>query len=381
MVDRDEAHRKDGDQVQFESTTSVLPRVWKIALGHTFHICGHEVLSMRVGVTATDMAMSWLAEVIGVDTLRLMTSVLFRGGEAVEALPPGDDVFPIEIHDGIIRFYQNRVRWRVPGRTLAVTWFGMVVYKYLLSDRERKCLAGPETNGMAEFCAFFSDFLEVGAHGNVPATGDRSRILTEILQVDALKERTGRVENVVARFLLRQTASSRLGDRNALTECGLEGTMFGVLQTMETGEDDGAGRLAGLLIERSARLHLGSNADLNVRDFVNEFLLLAPRFDELSCRALNDDALVFVGNGSRICIAEIPNARGKLRMICARLAAICNEQKAGRTSAYGGESELEVRIGVNDIHAFSLRFVNTQAQQEFDLVRESRDRVRRSFAP
>src|SRR5947209_6502845 len=76
--------------------------------------------------------------------------------------------------------------------------------------------------------------------------------------------------------------------------------------------------------------------------FIDELLNLATREGEIHCTFANNEALRFTLPGQQL-VFEVPldRARGKLRMMCARLGVLCNESRGQDVSLYGGEGVIE----------------------------------------
>src|SRR5262245_45847142 len=93
-------------------------------------------------------------------------------------------------------------------------------------------------------------------------------------------------------------------------------------------------------IETLARSKLLGNR-VDPVGFVDELLLLARGEGEIQCKCANDDALRFVLSSAQA-VFDVPgdDARGKLRMMCARLAKLC-EENGQEFLPYGGEGLIE----------------------------------------
>ena len=57
------------------------------------------------------------------------------------------------------------------------------------------------------------------------------------------------------------------------------------------------------------------------------------------CESLGDDSLVITLGGEAPAICSFHDARHKLRMVCARIAALCNERTSGSVNPYGGAGQ------------------------------------------
>lgn len=104
---------------------------------------------------------------------------------------------------------------------------------------------------------------------------------------------------------------------------------------------------------------------------VEQLLIIATRFEVFECVFESKDSLRFLLPGESISV-RVDRAKVKLRTMCARLAALVNEQGTGEIiSPYGGEGRLAFRAKSGESAHFQLRFENTPEKQEFHLTRIS----------
>jgi hypothetical protein len=75
------------------------------------------------------------------------------------------------------------------------------------------------------------------------------------------------------------------------------------------------------------------------------------------------DGLAFTLPAHGRFVVPVEGARGKLRILCARLSVVCLERGGSEVSPYGGEG----RFDSDDGGAWSVRFTNTPSQQEFEI--------------
>ena len=104
---------------------------------------------------------------------------------------------------------------------------------------------------------------------------------------------------------------------------------------------------------------------VDIAGFVDE-LLAAADAGAIRCSLASEASLRFE-IGSEWCEVEIDACRGKLRMLCARLSALCNESGGPPVSPYGGEGTIRpARFNVHP-QAWSVRFKNTPDAQELSI--------------
>ncbi len=71
--------------------------------------------------------------------------------------------------------------------------------------------------------------------------------------------------------------------------------------------------------------------------FIDELLLLAAEQEEIRCSLVGESALRFESSEHHSTEVKVGRAKTKLRMLCARLAVLCNESGGSEVSLYGGE--------------------------------------------
>lgn len=80
--------------------------------------------------------------------------------------------------------------------------------------------------------------------------------------------------------------------------------------------------------------------EIDVASFVDELLELTGREGAVACTFVGNDALHFALPGRGLTFdLSLDAARGKLRMMCARLSVLCSES-GGDVSLYGGEGDI-----------------------------------------
>lgn len=94
--------------------------------------------------------------------------------------------------------------------------------------------------------------------------------------------------------------------------------------------------------------------------FIDQLLLLADAAGEIRCSPVANEGLRFSISGAAPFEVCLDRAWGKLRMLCARLAVLC-EDTAGKTP-YGGQGRI---IGKENERA--VQFINTAAEVSFTL--------------
>lgn len=112
---------------------------------------------------------------------------------------------------------------------------------------------------------------------------------------------------------------------------------------------------------------------IDVVRFVDELLLLADTLGEVRCSPADDDRLRFAIPGAAPFDVPLDRARSKLRMLCARLAVLC--EGGSETTPYGGQGNIpdrETRESSTDTNVppaleRNVQFVNTAAEVGFTL--------------
>ena len=101
---------------------------------------------------------------------------------------------------------------------------------------------------------------------------------------------------------------------------------------------------------------------IDVVGFIDELLDMAKEAGEIRCRLATEQRLRFEF-GDQTCEVDLEGARGKLRMLCARLSVLCNETGGSAVSAYGGHGLI-----ANLKDQWTARFQNTPGEQEFSIA-------------
>lgn len=111
-----------------------------------------------------------------------------------------------------------------------------------------------------------------------------------------------------------------------------------------------------------------SGRKIDVVEFMTGLLSLARETGEIHCSLATEHSLRF-GIANQAHDVALDAARGKLRMLCARLSALCDEAGSGTVSPYGGEGIIHApsHNGVEAGH-WTVRFKNTPSEHEFTIV-------------
>jgi hypothetical protein len=101
---------------------------------------------------------------------------------------------------------------------------------------------------------------------------------------------------------------------------------------------------------------------IDVIGFIDQLLECATHLGEIRCCLATEQSLRFQ-LGDQACEVRLDAARGKLRMLCARLAVRCQETAGNAVSPYGGAGT----ITAPQTHAdgWTVRFKNTPDEQQF----------------
>jgi hypothetical protein len=140
-------------------------------------------------------------------------------------------------------------------------------------------------------------------------------------------------------------------------------------------ERPASGNLARQQIERLVRQRLvGRNID--EVSFAEELLALATQVGEIACKPVANQGLRFELPGSEPVEVDVDANRGKLRMLCARLAVLC-EESGHEFMPYGGEGTIRrtVKVDLADREgepvlyclAWRARWSNTTDKHEFTI--------------
>ena len=99
--------------------------------------------------------------------------------------------------------------------------------------------------------------------------------------------------------------------------------------------------------------------------FVDQLFVLAAQVGEVKCALAREGCLRFQVPDEASCDVEVDAAKGKLRMMCARLGVLCNEQSGREVSPYGGEAAFAYELPPGTPLTWNVRFKNAPAEQEF----------------
>jgi hypothetical protein len=112
--------------------------------------------------------------------------------------------------------------------------------------------------------------------------------------------------------------------------------------------------------------------------FVDRLLLLASGAGEVRCVPVGDDRLRFTVAAEAPFEIDLDRARGKLRMVCARLAVLCSGEAA--PALYGGQGTIAVGANADlgdgkngkDRAVVKVDFANTPGDVRFTLQGQGR---------
>jgi hypothetical protein len=96
--------------------------------------------------------------------------------------------------------------------------------------------------------------------------------------------------------------------------------------------------------------------------FMDELLSLAAQLGQLTCTPASNRALRFAIAGCDPFEVDVDGNKGKLRMLCARLAVLCQEN-GHDPMVYGGEGT----VGRTEKVPLLARWTNTTDKQEFTI--------------
>jgi hypothetical protein len=103
-------------------------------------------------------------------------------------------------------------------------------------------------------------------------------------------------------------------------------------------------------------------------DFLDQLFGLAGRLGSINCSLRGDATLRLESCGAVLQDAEIPRAKTKIRMVCARLAVRCGEWSKQSVAPYGDVVEIAY---TPTNQRFKIRFENTTSAQEIAIEIES----------
>jgi hypothetical protein len=136
---------------------------------------------------------------------------------------------------------------------------------------------------------------------------------------------------------------------------------------------------------------LADNHNVDGVEFVDQLLLVAAEVGEIKCTIADEGGLRFQTPDQVAWTVTVDRARSKLRMVCARLAALCLEGGTRDVSIYGGEGLITKHApqdgvaaparksdGARELSAparpvavldeWTARFKNTASEQEFTIA-------------
>jgi hypothetical protein len=86
---------------------------------------------------------------------------------------------------------------------------------------------------------------------------------------------------------------------------------------------------------------LANNHNADGVRFMDRLLLLAGETGKIQCRLANEEALQFQVGDQPPWNLELGRARGKLRILCARLGVLCKDSGETKISLYGDEGTIK----------------------------------------
>jgi hypothetical protein len=122
--------------------------------------------------------------------------------------------------------------------------------------------------------------------------------------------------------------------------------------------------LAAQHIEQLVRALLVGRKIDGVR-FVDQLLAIVRQVGEIHCCAAGDQGLRFELPSRKPFEVALDGSRGKLRMLCARLAVLCQENGHDCT-VYGGEGTIRREFESNSV-SWSVLWYNTPDRHEFTI--------------
>ena len=115
--------------------------------------------------------------------------------------------------------------------------------------------------------------------------------------------------------------------------------------------------------EADARRCLAGGFDTQkADDFLDRLFELAATFGSVHCTLANERIMRIQSRNTELHELEIPRAKTKLRMLCARLAVRCGEWADRKLAPYGDVVEFAYPPTKK---SFTVRFENTTATQAF----------------
>ena len=100
-------------------------------------------------------------------------------------------------------------------------------------------------------------------------------------------------------------------------------------------------------IRELVRVNLLGDHHIDCVRFIDELLLVVADVGEIKCSLADDRRLRFETPQAPAWEVEIERARGKLRMLCARLGVLCQESETLEGTLYGGEGVIKKAAGLN----------------------------------
>jgi hypothetical protein len=156
---------------------------------------------------------------------------------------------------------------------------------------------------------------------------------------------------------------------------------------------------AGSRIKELVRAYLSNNHEFDGVQFIDHLLAFASEVGEIACSLAGEERLHFRIPGQPVCEVDLVRAKAKLRLLCARLGVLCQENGAQEVTVFGGEAFIK-KHGPAEVHTnggpvpssvfhggaaggtsvaspaitkeWRVRFKNTPDEQEFTILSAAR---------
>lgn len=131
-------------------------------------------------------------------------------------------------------------------------------------------------------------------------------------------------------------------------------------------------------VRELVQANLGDDHHFAGVEFVDQLLQVVSEAGAIKCWQADNRKLCFQVGNQPVWEVELSRARTKLRMLCARLGVICQEQTGRFVNIFRDESSIEITnnilSGVQPVCCatkLTIRFKNTPSQQEFMIETDS----------
>src|SRR5437879_3824310 len=99
-------------------------------------------------------------------------------------------------------------------------------------------------------------------------------------------------------------------------------------------------------IRELVEAHLSDNHNVYPVEFIDQLLQLAYEVGEIHCTLVENRKLRFQMPGQPAWDVELGRAKAKLRILCARLGVLCNENQDQDVNIFGGEGLIRKELSV-----------------------------------